>query len=117
MTRHILIVDDDSQLCEAFQTLFVLAGYKTTVAVNGQDAVLQTIHERPDVVLMDIDMPIMDGIDAAIEISQGQTGGSPRIVMHSAKPESAVRARFIGYDAFLSKPCDFGHMLISIEGG
>lgn len=60
----ILVADDEPDLRDSLKLLLELRGHNVSIAVNGQDAVDMTLKERPDVVLMDVRMPVMDGITA-----------------------------------------------------
>jgi CheY-like chemotaxis protein len=117
MPHHILIADDDPELLLILQQLLILEGYAITTASNGRDAVVESARGRPDVVLMDLNMPLLDGVDAAIRIKETQLDSPPRIVMYTANPESAIRTRFTGYDAYLQKPADFDLVLAAVGAG
>lgn len=61
--KTILIVEDEPELAEVYNTLLTQSGYKVTVAHNGEDA-LETAHEhQPDLILLDLRMPVMDGVE------------------------------------------------------
>jgi CheY-like chemotaxis protein len=63
--RRILVVEDSPDIRELWVLWFTLAGFTVTVAANGREALEQVRRERPDVVLMDLSMPVMDGIEAS----------------------------------------------------
>jgi CheY-like chemotaxis protein len=68
--KKILVVEDDPNLRRLYQTELEAEGYFTTVAENGRQALDHVIQETPDVVVMDIRMPEMDGLNAMVEILQ-----------------------------------------------
>ncbi len=61
MKKKILIVDDDLDLCHILQTHLELLGYDSILAVNGKEAVDLATSQVPDLILMDIMLPVMDG--------------------------------------------------------
>jgi two-component system chemotaxis response regulator CheY len=57
----ILIVDDDSLIREAYRNIFDLAGFSVAEASNGADALIWCLKETADIILLDLEMPVMDG--------------------------------------------------------
>lgn len=68
--KKILVVEDDPSLRRLYKTELEAEGYLTILAENGRQALDQVIQETPDVVVMDIRMPEMDGLNAMVEILQ-----------------------------------------------
>ena len=64
MGKTVLIVDDDPKNLKLVRDLLQLAGYETLEAVNGEEAVRLAREEQPDLILMDVQMPVMDGVEA-----------------------------------------------------
>jgi CheY-like chemotaxis protein len=60
--KSILVVEDDTALSEAYKLVLDHAGYTTRIAMSGQDALLAIEEDEPDIILLDIRMPVMDGI-------------------------------------------------------
>lgn len=61
--KPILVVEDDPELAEVYHTLLVQAGYNVAVAHNGQDALKVTEEHKPVLILLDLRMPVMDGVE------------------------------------------------------
>jgi CheY-like chemotaxis protein len=61
--KPILVVEDDPELAEVYHTLLVQAGYNVAVAHNGQDALKVTEEHKPELILLDLRMPVMDGVE------------------------------------------------------
>lgn len=61
--KSILIVEDEPELAEVYMTLLTQSGYETTVAHNGKDALKVAAEKQPDLILLDLRMPIMDGVE------------------------------------------------------
>lgn len=114
---RMMLVDDSSETREYLRKLLQFESHIQVVgmAANGRDAVTMALEVKPDLILMDIDMPIMDGISAAEIIFRELP--SVRVVMMSVQSEMAYlrRAMQVGAREFLIKP--FTHdELISILG-
>ena len=104
-TTRILIVDDIPQVREDLRTLLPLAGEIEVVgaAINGLDAVRQAESLRPDVVLMDLEMPVMDGNEATRQIKT--LGLDCRIVALTVHDDESSRQKAVqaGVDDFVIK--------------
>ena len=101
----ILVVDDEFSVAEVLQSVLVDAGHEVVTAVNGQQGLELLGKTRPDMVLLDFMMPIMDG-PAMLKAMKAHPAyrNIPAVVM-SSLPESAVAAAAHGmYAAFLRKP-------------
>lgn len=61
--KHILIIEDEPTLASAYKTLLEQAGYQVSSAHNGQDALDQSSKFEPDLILLDLRMPIMNGVE------------------------------------------------------
>lgn len=61
--KPILVVEDDPELAEVYHTLLVQAGYNVAVAHNGQDALKVSEEHKPELILLDLRMPVMDGVE------------------------------------------------------
>lgn len=62
-SNKILLVDDDKELCELYRTTLTAEGFKVTIAQNGEEALSEIMREKPDLVILDIMMPKIHGID------------------------------------------------------
>ena len=62
-TRSILVVEDEPELAEIYRILLVQAGYEVAVMHNGKDALKHTSEQTPDLILLDLRMPVMDGVE------------------------------------------------------
>jgi Response regulator containing a CheY-like receiver domain and an HD-GYP domain len=113
MGKIILIVEDDPRNMKLFRELLQVNGYATFEANNGKKGIEMAREKQPDLILMDIQMPVMDGLEATrILKSYPVTAGIPIIALTSAAMagdrEKTVQA---GCDVFLSKPIDIHDFL------
>jgi CheY-like chemotaxis protein len=104
MPHRILIADDSQCLRELMETILSACGYRVTIAEDGQAAWEELTHCQPDLVLLDIEMPRIDGCEVCRRIkSQPETRNIP-VILISGRRDAADLARCVGADAFLSKP-------------
>ncbi len=107
----ILVIDDDTQLCEAIELVFVQTGATVHVAYTGRSGLQQFFKHRPDLTILDIWMPDMDGWETLHQIRL--LSDSPVILLTTLRTnESIVRGLDGGADDFISKPFD-NHVLLS----
>ena len=111
--KTVLVVEDyaDSRLMMA--RLLEMSGYRALEASDGREAVLIVERECPDVVLMDLQMPVLDGFTATSIIRRIESACRVPIIAVSAQPaeEYAGAARLVGCDFFVAKPVDFDRLL------
>jgi CheY-like chemotaxis protein len=102
----VLVVDDDARLLRVVSMYLSIEGYEVTSAADGPSALAALRAERPDVVLMDIMMPGMDGIEACARIrGQTETAGIPVLLFSALSgAEDAERARLAGANHLITKP-------------
>ncbi|MDR0843233.1 MAG: response regulator, partial [Acidobacteriota bacterium] len=112
-----LIVDDDARNCELMGRRLTKRGFKTSSAGNGNEA-LGWIDSNPvDVVLLDVEMPGLSGMDVLKELRKKFTAAQLPIIMVTGKTDSAdiVAALDAGANDFVSKPIDFPVVLARIN--
>jgi CheY-like chemotaxis protein/HPt (histidine-containing phosphotransfer) domain-containing protein len=127
MTRHagmahempltVLLADDYEVNRMVQHAQLEQLGYRTDAVANGEE-VLRALHARPyDVVLMDIRMPVMDGLEATRLIRGRSDGRQPFIVAVTASAQSGDQQKFVaaGMDAFISKPVVLGELAAVLE--
>jgi len=102
--KTILIVDDEFGVLEVLEFILSDAGYTVVSAVNGQDALARLKGTRPDLVIVDFMMPILDGNGVIKAIRADENLRDIPIILASALPEQTIRQRCEGYNTFLRKP-------------
>ncbi|HVM11651.1 MAG TPA: response regulator [Actinomycetota bacterium] len=104
---HVLLVEDYDDAREVCAALLEAQGYRVSTATNGVEAVEKAQEEHPDVVLMDLSLPLMDGVTAIQKLKQqGETKDIPVALMtgHVAGKRSED-AQSSGCDMVIAKPC------------
>jgi DNA-binding response OmpR family regulator len=102
---RVLAVDDSSVIREILIASLEAAGYSVEAVATGQAALVAASRETFDAVILDVDMPGMDGLTLGRVLRGNPKTCSSPIAMHTSMDESVVRSIFDGYDAFLPKPC------------
>jgi len=117
MMARILVVDDDEMNRDMLSRRLARKGFDVSVAVNGQDAVDKTRDGLPDIVLMDLSMPVMDGYEATGVLKSDEATKAIPIVGLSAHAMVGDRERAIGAgcDDYDTKPIDLPRLLGLIE--
>jgi CheY-like chemotaxis protein len=109
--RHcpVLIVEDDADLRDKMAQLLSLEGYQAKAVANGRDALEYLNHDRPELILLDLMMPVMDGWEFRRRQCADPKLANVPVVVLSALDQS--RAVDLGGVAFLRKPLDFSRLL------
>ena len=103
----VLLVDDAEDNREVYAQFLHFAGFRVEFAVDGLEAIEKAASLRPDVIVMDLSLPRMDGWEATRRIkSDPETRGIPVIALTGhAVSESKRKAQEVGCSGYLTKPC------------
>lgn len=110
----ILVVDDDEAICQFVRMVLTNEGYRVETASNGAAALELAAKSPPDVILLDLWMPVMDGWTFARTYRRTPGPHAPIIAL-SAAGQLAKHAKDIQADAFLAKPFDVHRLLEVVE--
>lgn len=114
MSTRILVVDDEPRYLRLMEANLITEGYDVIKATNGQEAVDKVVKEQPDLVLMDIMMPVLDGFAATERIREFSS--VPIIVVTARGEENArVRGLDLGADDYIVKPFSATEMLARVR--
>ncbi len=102
--KTILVVDDESANAEVLSLILEEEGYRVFCASNGRHGLERVAEVRPDLVVLDFMMPVMDGGEMGRALRASPETRHIRILMNSSLSEAAVREHFADYDHFLRKP-------------
>ena len=105
MSKKVLVVDDEVRITEYLQKLLTKWGYEVITANDGSEALQKADTEKPDVILMDIKMPGLDGMSACSEITTAYS--IPVIIMTGVGDENTKADSFVlGAFEYIEKPLD-----------
>ena len=121
--RQVVVVEDNERNMKLFREVLEFSGYRTLEAQTGERAVGLTTEHRPDLVLMDIHLPDIDGVEALRILRADERTASIPVLALTAQAMEGDRERFLadGFDGYLSKPVNIADLLDAVrrycEGG
>ena len=103
MTQTILVVDDEPEIVKLVRAYLEEAGYRVVTAKTGREALLVTRHDKPDLIVLDLSMPEMDGLEFTRRLRQEK---NTPIIMLTARVEETDRivGLELGADDYVTKP-------------
>ena len=110
----ILVVDDDAELRTMIQWMLEDEGWRVETAGDGRQAVEQATRSRPQLVLLDMGLPVLDGDGVAAELRK-LYGESLPIVVITADGHAAAKARRVGARGHLSKPFEIDELCTMVQ--
>jgi DNA-binding response OmpR family regulator len=116
--HRVLVVDDEPQVVWVLQLALDAEGYEVLTARNGIEAMERISEGHPELMVLDVMMPRMDGWSVMREVSKLPEGERPRVVMVTALASSHDRATAaeLGADAYVPKPFDMDHLFGVLHG-
>jgi CheY-like chemotaxis protein len=114
----VLVVDDEPQVAWVLRFSLEHEGYRTYTASNGLEALEELEKHHPNVVVLDLMMPEMDGWAVLNEMNKLPVAERPRVVIVSALtgPDDKTKATALGADAFVPKPFDVEELIAVLDG-
>jgi len=112
--RLVLVVDDDPDILQTLALCLSTEGYRVQMAANGQEALALLAREKPDCVLLDLMMPVMDGWQFVAELEKRGWRNLPLLIL-SADRAVQAHALKLRADAFLAKPFDLDELLVKVS--
>lgn len=117
MSTRILIIEDEEGIRDTLTELLQLNGYEVRTASNGLEALLNIRYHRPEVIITDLMMPVMDGIEFLRKLKKDPNWNHVPVIMISAKsqPEDRLPALQSGADAYLIKPFEIKELATLVK--
>ena len=114
---RILLVEDNEMNLDMLSRRLLRKGYKVVIAIDGEAGVTMAAAERPDLILMDMSLPVLDGWEATRRLrGMPETAAIPVIALTShAMAGDREKAMGAGCDDYDTKPVDFERLLVKIE--
>ncbi len=113
--RRVLVVDDDNDVIQSLDLRLRSAGYEVVTATDGQQAVARAVSDHPDVIVLDIRMPVQDGIVALGKLKQLEDTRRIPVIMLSASIGDQQETRELGARFFIEKPFDARTVMSAVE--
>jgi len=115
--KKILIIDDEQDLVDFVKIRLETNGYQVVSACNGEEGIVTCVRENPDLVLLDILIPKIDGFKVCQALKKDPSTAGIPIIMLTAKDrtEDIKSAKEVGADGYIIKPFDSATMLLSIK--
>ena len=106
MTHRVLIADDEPNIVISLEFLMEQSGYQVEIARDGEDALEQIARFQPDLVLLDVMLPVRSGFEVCQKIRENSNWNHIRIIMLSAKgrDQDVSKGMALGADAYVTKP-------------
>jgi two-component system cell cycle response regulator DivK len=114
---QILVVEDNERNMKLFRDVLHASGYRTLEAATGERAVELVFEHRPDLVLMDIQLPDIDGVEALARLRADERLSSVPVLALTAQAMEGDRERFLaaGFDGYLSKPVNIAEFIATVK--
>lgn len=116
-SQQILVVEDNERNMKLFCDVLQASGYRTLEATTGERAVELALEHVPDLVLMDIQLPDIDGVEAFDRLRADDRFASVPVLALTAQAMEGDRERFLaaGFDGYLSKPVDIAEFVTAVK--
>lgn len=117
MSRRILAVDDEQSIVRLIEVTLTRKGYEVITATNGREALCVAETERPDLILMDVMMPYMDGFEAMRHLKANEATRGIPVIMLTAKRHDAdlLHGLEAGAASYLTKPFNPMELIVLVE--
>ena len=115
--KTVLLVEDNEDNRIVYSTILRHFGYTVTEALNGEEGIAKARSEKPDLILMDISIPVIDGWEATQVLKRDhETRGIPIIALTAhALASDREKAMEVGCDSYLAKPCEPKAVVSEVE--
>jgi two-component system, cell cycle response regulator DivK len=114
--ERVLIVEDNEKNMKLFRDVLEATGYDTIEASTGEEAVELALSNTPALILMDVQLPGIDGVEALARLRRHERTESVPVVALTAQAMHGDRERFlgVGFDGYLSKPVNVSELLVVV---
>ena len=115
--KRVLIVEDNEKNMKLVRDVLQATGYSTLEATTGEEAIELSLSQAPALVLMDVQLPGIDGVGALERLRQNERTASIPVLALTAQAMSGDRERFLeaGFDGYLAKPVDVGELIEAVR--
>ncbi|NIA24720.1 MAG: response regulator [Gammaproteobacteria bacterium] len=117
MAQRILVADDDPDILQFIRVNLELEGFQVSEARDGREAIESVMKEPPDLVLLDVMMPKLDGFDVLRRLRTHPSAANTSVILLTARtmPEDRVRGLDLGADDYINKPFDVEELVARVK--
>lgn len=115
MANKVLVVDDEREIRDLLRTSLSAEGYEVVVASNGEEAIGLAKTENPQVILLDIEMPGIDGIETCKRLEADEKTRLIPIIMMTSRGDRDIEAYLEGATDVVNKPFDIAQLAIRVK--
>ncbi len=117
MPKKVLIVDDEPSIIVPLQFLMEQSGYETRVAFSGEEAMETIAAAHPDLILLDIMLPIIDGFEVCQRVRENPEWDDIRIILLTAmgSESNIAKGLALGADAYITKPFSNAEVIAKVK--
>ena len=117
MAKKIVLVEDESQIARLIEFKLRKEGYQVTWKENGEEALEAIKAEKPDLVLLDVMMPVMDGYEVLRQIKEDENLKSIPVIMLTARAQErdVVKGIDLGAQDYITKPFHPAELLVQVK--
>lgn len=117
MSHKILIVDDEPNIVISLEFLMQQSGYEVAIARDGEEALTQMVSFQPDLVLLDVMLPLRNGFEVCQKIRENSLWNRVKVVMLSAKGREieVSKGLTLGADAYITKPFSTKDLVAQVQ--
>ncbi|MGZ5156866.1 MAG: response regulator [Caldimonas sp.] len=117
MVARILVIEDNAANLELVRYLLTCGGYTVLLARDGDEGVALALRERPDLIVCDLQMPLLDGYEVLVCLrAHADTAGLPIVALTAfSMPSDRHKVMTAGFDGYLSKPIEPEKFIAQIE--
>lgn len=116
-SKRVLLAEDEPNIVESLKFLLSRAGFDVDVAIDGQQAVDLALAKTPDVLILDVMLPQLDGYEVLRRLRAHSGDGSPPVLMLTAKGQREDRETALenGADLFITKPYENSEIIAAVK--
>ena len=115
MGEKVLVVDDEWEIRDVLSNFLTEKGYEVILAENGEEAIELAARENPHVIMLDVVMPGIDGIETCRRLKEVEKTRSIPVIMITAFPDKEIEAYLEGADDFVVKPFNMVEISFRVE--
>ncbi|MBU1853600.1 MAG: response regulator [Candidatus Omnitrophica bacterium] len=111
----VLVVEDESISREAFSLMLEQKGFISKEAANGKEALEKVMEDKPDVIILDLMMPVMGGLETCLRLKENPETRDIPVIICSATPLTELKKENVRFEGYIGKPFSIRELCKKIE--